>query len=296
VNEEKPRSVDAATADLAGGNQTRLVQARKARRSSKALEITQAAVAANPNSGPAWSNLGVVQCWLGMHAEARESYRAATRCDPTSVEAWRLLGDCHREAGEWKEARHAYEAALGLSPNRADVWNNLGIVLSRSGQAEAALAAFSKVIEIERKSGDTGIDLYWELLRLRHMPPFRKADAAPVDYIDLVALRPIRRKNGTKAVLMPDGTLLEIVPVKFLCGQRPDGSWMGEGHPSYLWRMGFVLALLKAGYKVISAENHVLGVTTLPTDATPLTERRLISEALNARISMGGVTIGRKLY
>jgi len=32
-----------------------------------------------------------------------------------------------------------------------------------------------------------------------------------VEFVDLVALRPIRRKNGTKAVRMADGTLLEIV-------------------------------------------------------------------------------------
>jgi len=27
---------------------------------------------------------------------------------------------------------------------------------------------------------------------------------------------------------MADVTLV-VVPVKFLCGQRPDGTWMGEG-------------------------------------------------------------------
>ena len=118
--------------------------------------------------------------------------------------------------------------------------------------------------------------------------------ASMVEFVDLIALRPIRRKDGTKAVRMGDGTLLEIVPVKFVCGQRPDGTWEGEGHPSYLWRMGFVIALLNAGYKVISAENHVLAVTKDPTDVTPLSKRRLITEALNARIAMGGVTVGRK--
>src|SRR5512141_1192923 len=119
---------------------------------------------------------------------------------------------------------------------------------------------------------------------------------AMVEFVDLVALRPIRRKGGTKAVRMADGTLLEIVSIKFLCGERPDGTWMGEAHPAYLWRMGFVVALLHAGYKVLSAENHVLEVTKLPADLTPLSKRRLLSEALNARISMGGVTVGRKLH
>ena len=114
-----------------------------------------------------------------------------------------------------------------------------------------------------------------------------------VEFVDLVALRPIRRKDGTKAVRMADGTLLEIVPVKFLCGQKPDGTWMGEGHPSYLWRMGFVIALLNAGYKVISAENHVLAVTKLPTDVAPLSKRRLLTEAFNARSSMGWRAVGR---
>ena len=116
------------------------------------------------------------------------------------------------------------------------------------------------------------------------------------ELVDLVALRPIRRKDGTKAVRMPDGALLEIVPVKLLCNQRPDGTRAGEAHPSYLWRMGFVLALLNAGYAVTSAENHILAVTkaaNLPAGTTPLSERRLLAEALNARISLGPVTVGR---
>jgi hypothetical protein len=119
-----------------------------------------------------------------------------------------------------------------------------------------------------------------------------------VELVDLVALRPIRRRDGTKAVRMADGAFLEVVPVKLVCGERPDGTWMGEGHPSYRWRMGFVIALLRAGYKVISAENHVLAVTNaaeLPGGVVPLSERRLLSEALNARISMGGVTVGRRV-
>jgi hypothetical protein len=88
---------------------------------------------------------------------------------------------------------------------------------------------------------------------------------------------------------MADGTLLEVVPVKFLCGLRPDGTWMGQGHPMYLWRMGFVAALLRAGYAVTSAENHVLTVTKaadLPPGATPLTEQRLLAEAINARVAL----------
>ena len=107
-----------------------------------------------------------------------------------------------------------------------------------------------------------------------------------VEFVDLVALRPIRRKDGTKAVRMADGTLLEIPSVKFLCGYLGDGKWSGEGHPHYLWRMGFVYALLEAGYKVISAENHVLAVTKLPTDVPPLTERQLLAEAINARVAI----------
>jgi hypothetical protein len=116
-----------------------------------------------------------------------------------------------------------------------------------------------------------------------------------VELVDLVALSPVRRKDGTKAVRMADGTLLEIVPVKFVCGMRPDGTWMGEGHPSYLWRMGLVIALLNAGYAVISAENHVLAVTRaadVPPGVVPLSKGRLLAEAINARVAIGPVKSG----
>ena len=103
-----------------------------------------------------------------------------------------------------------------------------------------------------------------------------------IEFVDLVALRPIRRKDGTKAVRMPDGTLLEVPPVRFWV-DLGDGKYCADGHHAYLWRLGFVIALLDAGYKVISAENHVLAVTRLPVEGVPLTEGRLLSEAINAR-------------
>jgi hypothetical protein len=107
-----------------------------------------------------------------------------------------------------------------------------------------------------------------------------------VQFIDLVSLRPIRRKDGSKAVLLADGALLPVRTVQCLGGYLGDGKWMGEALPMYLWRIGFVLALVRAGYKVLSAEHHVIAVTKLPTDVTPLSERRLVSEALNAKIAL----------
>ena len=62
--------------------------------------------------------------------------------------------------------------------------------------------------------------------------------------------------------------------IEFILMQRKPG---GYRKPSVATRV----------LSVISAENHVLAVTKLASDVTPLTERRLLSEALNARIAMG---------
>src|ERR1700682_6599281 len=93
-------------------------------------------------------------------------------------------------------------------------------------------------------------------------------DEAMIEFVDLVALRPIHRKNGTKAVRMADGTLLELVMSRVVVHDGKGGI-KGEIHHAYLWRIAFVRALLTAGYRVLSAENHVLEITKLPADVTP---------------------------
>ena len=121
-----------------------------------------------------------------------------------------------------------------------------------------------------------------------------------VEFVDLVALRPIRRKDGTKAVRMADGTLLEVTMPRTIVY----GTEKGELHPAYLWRIAFVIALLDAGYKVLSAKEHVLEITKLPTDVSPLTERRLIKEAIDARSTLpfknpkgpGRPAVARKIF
>src|SRR5262249_25623683 len=102
-----------------------------------------------------------------------------------------------------------------------------------------------------------------------------------VEFVDLVALRPIRRKNGTKAVLMADGTLLELVMPLIEC--TSGGKFAVEFHLAYLWRMAFVSALLKAGYHVPAAKNHVLEVTRTPGERPCLSKIRLWAEAVDAR-------------
>jgi hypothetical protein len=102
--------------------------------------------------------------------------------------------------------------------------------------------------------------------------------------VDLLALRPIRRRDGTKCARMADGTVLELrnPRIEMCLLERPRATL----HPRYLWRLAFVFALLRDGYRVIAAENHVLTVTRDPADAEPLPDNRLLAEAINARVAI----------
>jgi hypothetical protein len=118
------------------------------------------------------------------------------------------------------------------------------------------------------------------------VPSFNRSETK-VMFVDLLSLRPIRFKDGRKPLLMPDGNLVGITMPRVICTAFPNPRT--ALHPTYLWQMALVLALKWEGYRVLSVRNHVLETTRLPSDLTPLSDKRLLVAAINARVAAGPV-------
>jgi tetratricopeptide (TPR) repeat protein len=80
------------------------------------LESYQSAVAANPNSAEAQSNLGWGYYGQRQFDQAIAAFREALRLDRNYLDAHYGLGLAQKEAGAGADAVTAFEAVLALAP------------------------------------------------------------------------------------------------------------------------------------------------------------------------------------
>jgi protein O-mannosyl-transferase len=116
--------------------------------------LWRATIARNPNSWPAYNNLGEIFFQAGKIDEAIEQYQKALEINPAHAEAHSNLGVALAEAGRIDEAIVHFQRALELKiqPDAGRVYNNLGLALFRKGQVDEAMVYFQKALEIHPDS------------------------------------------------------------------------------------------------------------------------------------------------
>ncbi len=150
--------------------------------SEKALWST--AVARNPSSWLARSNLGRVFLDEGRPAEAEAEFRQAVRLRPDSAEAEANLGSALDALGRADEAREHYARATVIDPTFAGARFNLGLSLLKAGRASEASGLFRDVLALDpgRAAAHNGLGLSLAALGLR--------DEAAAEYKRAVELDP----------------------------------------------------------------------------------------------------------
>ncbi|MGE5278953.1 MAG: protein kinase domain-containing protein [Acidobacteriota bacterium] len=121
-----------------------------------ALAAYRSSARVAPNDG-AYSNLGVLQFYLGRYREASESFERATRLTPRKALYWRNLGDAYRWApGLRPKAAAAYTKAIAQAreelttdPQNAEALVTLGVSLAKNGRAEEGFAEIRTALAIE---------------------------------------------------------------------------------------------------------------------------------------------------
>src|SRR5207249_3697529 len=106
------------------------------------------ALAIDPKSSVAHSNLGSALIAQGKPAEASEHFREALRINPNDADDHTNLGMALARQGKLSEAREHYRQALHIKPNFANAVSNLGSALARQGKLIEASDQFRRALEI----------------------------------------------------------------------------------------------------------------------------------------------------
>jgi tetratricopeptide (TPR) repeat protein len=125
----------------------------------------QAAVASNPSSWAAHSNLGDVLFERGHLDDAAAHFQAALDLEPSNPTAHYNLGGVLREQGRLGEAATQFRKALDLQPNYSAAHYNLGEILRQRGQVDEAIAHFGRAVEIRPDYAEAHECLAFLLLR-----------------------------------------------------------------------------------------------------------------------------------
>ena len=107
------------------------------------MEILQAILDRNPDNATVLNNVGLLLLRRGDDREAEKTLRKAVALDPGSAAAWTNLAQAAGNLGRYEEAEEAWRKALELKKDDPLLWNNLGTVLAARNRYDEALEAFA---------------------------------------------------------------------------------------------------------------------------------------------------------
>ncbi len=108
------------------------------------------ALAVNPQSASAHTNIAQVLCSLGELDAAQASAYSALALDAQNAEAHNILGNVLAARAAWTDAARHYRFAIASDPSHAFFHHNLGHALQQAGDAGAE-AAYRKAISLDPK-------------------------------------------------------------------------------------------------------------------------------------------------
>src|SRR5881628_1431255 len=112
------------------------------------------ALAIDPKSSAAHSNLGSALIAQGKPAEASEHFREALRINPNDADDHTNWGTALARQGKLAAASEHYQQVLQIKPDSADAHNNWGTLLARQGKLAAAIEHYQQVLQIKPDSAD----------------------------------------------------------------------------------------------------------------------------------------------
>ncbi|MBM3810652.1 MAG: tetratricopeptide repeat protein [Acidimicrobiia bacterium] len=122
--------------------------AEESGRAEQAMTYTLQALAADPKSVQAHTNLISVYARVNQAEKAVAHYREAVALNPNHPEAHYNYGVLMFDQRTMGEAKAAFQRALENNPYYADAHNNLGYLLEMEGKMAEAAASYRKAIEI----------------------------------------------------------------------------------------------------------------------------------------------------
>src|SRR5438445_701869 len=117
------------------------------------------ALAIDPKSSVAHSNLGSALIAQGKPAEASEHFREALRINPTSADAHNNWGTLLARQGKLAAAIEHYQQVLQIKPDSADAHNNWGAALAQQGKLVEAIEHYQRALQMRSDYADAHTNL-----------------------------------------------------------------------------------------------------------------------------------------
>jgi len=149
-----------------------------------------------PQSAPAWFNVGVALEALGRLPDALTAYAAALVRDPQYSAAHNNSGSVWLRRGEVDAARAAFARAVTADPQNADAHANLGLVMIGPVDSDEALTHIQRALELKPELLNGLIPHIWLLCANPQARARRPADAR------ILAERIVRGSTGTNAAAL----------------------------------------------------------------------------------------------
>jgi tetratricopeptide (TPR) repeat protein len=119
----------------------------KGDREAAALALI-AAIRLDEGLALAYTRLGYVYDYCGLHGESMDLHRKAIEKDSTLVEAYRNLAYSCYQKGDVKHALETYEKALEVNPASVELRNSLGVIYDKLGDHAEAIGHFQQALQL----------------------------------------------------------------------------------------------------------------------------------------------------
>lgn len=134
----------------------------------EAVKALNSVIEAQPDSVPAWFNLGYAYTGLHQETEAIKAYQKTLELAPNLFEARLNLGILLLEGKQPRAALEHFEKATVLKPDHARAHLYYARALAQSGQAEAAAKQYQEVIRLDPHLAIAPFDLGQLELQEKH--------------------------------------------------------------------------------------------------------------------------------
>jgi predicted O-linked N-acetylglucosamine transferase (SPINDLY family) len=138
------------------------------KRMDEARQILEHAIAADPRSAEAHSNLGFALFRLKRYTEARLVQEKALALQPQFPTALTHLGNTMLRLGHLQEAVALHERAISMKPDHADAYCNRGMVEVMLKQYEKAVQSFDRALSFSPRHLEAIVGKGMASIELRH--------------------------------------------------------------------------------------------------------------------------------
>lgn len=120
----------------------------------KALELLRSLGQEGMANPSVRNKMGVSLVYMGKGAEAEAEFRAAIAADKECSPAYTNLGNLYKERGDTHRAIELYERAIQADPSYSNAYHNLGVLYNNEKRYDKGIPLIKTAKQLELGKGD----------------------------------------------------------------------------------------------------------------------------------------------